>query len=463
MDLAGLLSWWQRKAVGRIGRSRNPPPTFVRRGLVVNGGLRFANPPYVLEYGVAAGVPAAGSRTARPNLRLAAILANLFTLTLTQLPAHAQTPTVELLATLSPAEIEEWQTYRQARAAYEPGAAAYWQQIETLRAQRRAKRKAGQLPVAADYVREMPPVYSGPQLSPALAKKIWAASPKDPETDIPVVADYLEAARTVYGFVPRQVPEPEFKRAYAIEALAHGLTKDNVVRVYAFETGGKGTHDMQAGIDPITRTGRGISTALGYAQLLAANSCNELVKHGPGFVQRLEEMARRRAQSPERTRELAHKAAVVRAMLREVLRVPNIWREHREFAKTPKGLGIHALNLDADVGPWLQVLKLKGLREEATKAGVFSLGSAEMELMNLSGPANGLEMMLPVAKGVPTANFFERGGYERNSVVRGRTAAQLLQEIDARMQQFMQKPGAVEFAAIFDRLRASAGQRSAAQ
>lgn len=366
--------------------------------------------------------------------------------------AHAQSPTIELLATLSPAEIAEWETYRQARAAHEPQAAAYWQEIETRRAARRAKRKAGEMPALSDYVREMPPVYNGPSLSPSLVKKIADAAPKDTDTYIPVVAENLQSAREIYGFVPRLVSEPEFKRAYAIEALAQGLSKDQVVRVYAFETGGKGTYDMQAGIDPLTKQGRGISTALGYAQLLAANSSNELVKHGPGFVRRLEEMAKRRAQTPERVRDLKRKATVLRAMLRDLTRVPNEWKAHRVFSRTPKGQAIHALNLDADIGPWLQVLKLKGLREEAAKAGVFTLSSAEIELMNLAGPGNGLEMMLPVAKGVPTTNFFERGGYERNSVVRGRTAAQLLAEIDARMQTFMTKPGAVEFAAIFDKL-----------
>lgn len=366
--------------------------------------------------------------------------------------AVAQMPTIELLATLSPAEIEEWQGYREARSSYEPGAAAYWQEVETRRAERRRKRALGQSPSAGDYVRDMPPVYNGPQLSPALAKKILDAAPKDPDTHIPVVADYLQAARVVYGFVPRQISEAEFKRAYAIEALENGLTKEHVVRVYAFETGGRGTFDMQAGIDPLTRQGRGISTALGYAQLLAANSSNELVKHGPGFVKRLEEMTRRRASTPDRVNELKRKAAVIRSMLRDLARIRNEWKAHRAFARTPQGLAIHALNLDGDVGPWLQVLKLKGLREEAAKAGVFSLSGAEIELMNLAGPGNGLEMMLPVAKSMPTANFFERGGYERNSVVRGRTAAQLLQEIDARMQAFLVKPGAVEFAAIFDKL-----------
>jgi hypothetical protein len=365
---------------------------------------------------------------------------------------RAYSPTPEILATLSPAELQEWQAYSQARAAFEPGAAAYWQQIEAVRSARRQKKAANQPLVATDYVRDMPPVYTGAPLSPALAKKITDATPKDPDTYIPVVADYLQAAQASYGFVPRTITEAEFKRAYAVEALANGLTKDHVVRVYAFETGGKGTFDMQAGIDPLTKQGRGISTALGYAQLLAANSCNELVKHGPGFIRRLDEMARRAAATPARAKELAGKAAVIRTMLKDLARVPNEWKSHRVFSRTPKGNAIHALNLDGDVGPWLQVLKLKGLREEAAKAGMFTLNGAEIELMNLSGPATGLEMMLPVARTMPTANFFDRGGYDRNSVVRGRTAASLLQEIDVRMKAFTVKPGAVEFAAIFDRL-----------
>ena len=366
--------------------------------------------------------------------------------------ARAQAPTVELLATLSPAEIAEWQAYRQARAAFEPAAAAYWTDVETRRQQRRQKKAAAQPLAPGDYVREQPPVYAGPALSPALVKKIQDAAPKDPDTYIAVVADCLTQARALYKFAPRRVTETEFKRAYAIEALAHGLTRDQVVRVYAFETGGRGTFDMQAGIDPLSGHGRAISTALGYAQLLAANSSNELVKHGPGFARRLDEMARRRTLTPERVLELKRKAAVVRAMLKDLARVPNVWKAHQAFARTPQGIAIHALNLDADVGPWLQVLKLKGLREEAAKAGLFSPSSAEIELMNLSGPATGLEMMLPVAKAVPTANFFDRGGYERNSVVRGRTAASLLAEIDTRMQAFLVKPGAIEFARVFDRL-----------
>ena len=110
---------------------------------------------------------------------------------------------------------------------------------------------------------------------------------------MPGVADYLASAKRHYNFTPERISESEYKRRYALEALSYGLSKDQVVRVFALETGGNGTADMQAGIHPITKKGRPISSALGYAQLLAANSVNVMAKHGPKFVARLERMIRR--------------------------------------------------------------------------------------------------------------------------------------------------------------------------
>jgi hypothetical protein len=124
-------------------------------------------------------------------------------------------------------------------------------------------------------------------------------------------------------------------------------------------------------------------------------------------------------------------------------------------------MGIHALNLDADIGPWLQVLKLKGLLVTAAEAGRTSLTGAELELMNLAGPRTGLEMMDPVARPMPTANFFSQGGYYRNGVVRERTAAELLKALDDRMDVHIKKAGSVEFAAVFDEvIAARTGARS---
>jgi hypothetical protein len=279
---------------------------------------------------------------------------------------------------------------------------------------------------------------------------VTEVKPPPPERPLATVADFLEQAKAVYGFVPTPTTEHEFKRRYAQEALAVGLTKDQIVRIYALETGGQGTYDMQAGLNPLTKQGRAISSALGYAQLLHANSTSELVKHGDRFAKRLLGMAATPGIEPGRAAALRAKAAIVRHMLRAARSIPDEWGHHMRFAGTPAGLGIHALNLDADVGPWLQVLKLKGLKDEAARSGRDNLVGAEIELMNLAGPRTGLEMMTPVAQNMPTANFFSEGGYYRNTIVREKTAAELLKALNDRMEVNVKKPGAVEFAQVFD-------------
>ena len=54
---------------------------------------------------------------------------------------------------------------------------------------------------------------------------------------------------------------------------------------------------------------------------------------------------------------------------------------------------------------------------------------------------------------VPTANMFQRGGYERNSVVRKfNTVSALLSATDAKMDARSELPGAREMEAAFDAL-----------
>jgi len=51
---------------------------------------------------------------------------------------------------------------------------------------------------------------------------------------------------------------------------------------------------------------------------------------------------------------------------------------------------------------------------------------------------------------VPTSNFFQRGGYERNPVaIRHNTVAKLLAVTDQRMDSNSNLPGARELAAAF--------------
>ena len=237
------------------------------------------------------------------------------------------------------------------------------------------------------------------------------------------MADFLDNAKAHYGFVPTPTTEREFKRRYAEEALAVGLTKDQVVRIYALETGGQGTYDMQSGINPITKQGRPISSALGYAQLLHANSTSELrqarrelrqAPAGHGGHARHAARARRRT---------AAKAAILRRMLRAARSVPNEWGEHVRFGGTPPGLGIHALNLDADVGPWLQVLKLKGLKDDAAQAGRPKPDRRRDRADEPRRAAHGSgDDDAASRSNMPTSNFFSEGGYYRNTIVREKTA-----------------------------------------
>jgi hypothetical protein len=364
--------------------------------------------------------------------------------------ARAWAQGTELAEKLTPAQLATYQAYRTARDKFDRQLKYYWRRVEAKRDARRAKRMLGQDYEPQDYIAQQPPKYPGPELPADLAKLVAQVAPPTPEPPMATVADFLETAKAQYGFVPALTSEREFKRRYALEALAVGLTKDQVVRIYALETGGQGTYDMQSGVNPITKQGRPISSALGYAQLLHANSTSELVKHGELFARRLLAMAGAPGTPPDRARALTGKATIVRRMLKAARSIPNEWSHHVRFAGTPAGLGIHALNLDAEVGPWLQVLKLKGLKDAAAAAGRADLAGGEIELMNLAGPRTGLEMLLPVAQAMPTSNFFSAGGYYRNTIVRDKTAAELLKALNERMEANLKRPGAIEFAQIFD-------------
>lgn len=351
----------------------------------------------------------------------------------------------------------ELAAYKQAQAAFERQLAAYWSDVNDRRTERRRKRAAGIGFTADDYVAAFPPVYQGPPLTKEIQAALeQEAKTREPPRPTPTVEDFLAAAQSVYGFVPERISEVEFKRRYAREAMVLGLSRDQVLRVYALETGGIGTADMQAGINPITKQGRAISTALGYAQLLHANSVNEIVKHGPAFVARLTAMTAGKGVTPQRVQQLKGKIAVLRKMIANARSVPNEWSAHVRYAGTPPGLGIHALNLDGDIGPWLQVHKLADIKKFAAEQGRPTLTGAELELMNLAGPATGLEMMTTLGASAPTPNFFSRMGYERNSVVRNRTGRELLLELDRRMDGHLTKPGAVEFARVYDEIEGRA-------
>ncbi len=376
-----------------------------------------------------------------------------------QAHAQSQTPLQEAIAKLTPEEQARFKAYEAARVSFLRRTDLYWRQIELKRKKRQSKLAAGKPVAAADYVAVQPPVYKGPERPADIMAKLPKPPPAPAEVrePVPIVDDFLQQAGEVYDYKPDRVSEDDFMISYAMEAVRLGFTRDQVVRLYALETGGMGTHDLQSGYNPRTR--KAASTALGYAQLLAANTIEQVRKDGEDFASRLERQATEGSVSDGRAESLRAKAAILRRMIADAKKVHENWPAHVAYAKTPNGIAMHALNLDGDVGPWLQVVKLRGIKDYAAKKGMTNLSGAQLELMNLAGPAHGFEMMQPVGSKMPTSNFFERRGYERNPVAAGKTGAQLLAKLDEIMDRNVQRQGAQRFARIFD----SIGQRLSGQ
>ncbi len=337
--------------------------------------------------------------------------------------------------------------YLQAQASFAAAAEAYWSAIAEKR-HLRAKKRANHEPVSLDdYVLTQPPVYSGPPKPRDPSKPYEEAAPP---VYVPVVADFLAAAQREFEFAPRRPrSDSEFKHIYAKIALAAGLTKEQIVRIYGFEAGGNGDYDVEAGLE-YSKRARAITTALGYNQLLATNTVEIVAEKGAQFVRNLQARA---AQLPDaEKRALQSKLAILRRMINFSKSVPDDWSEHQILANTPKGLGVHALNLDLDIGPLLQTQKLLDSIVFARRKGYGkTLSAAELEMMNLTGDGNGFDMIvMPGAwrDRVPTANFFQRRGYADNPVARrNNVVAKLIAATDARMDQEVNKSGARELAA----------------
>ena len=134
--------------------------------------------------------------------------------------------------------------------------------------------------------------------------------------------------------------------------------------------------------------------------------------------------------------------------------MPDEWAQHEKLGDTPQGWALHAMVLDIDIGPMLQTHKLLTSVIFARAKGYNRpLTAAELEMMNFTGDSTGLDMVtMPQAmrERVPTSNFFQRGGYERNPVaIRHNTVAKLFANMDGQMDSNSSKPGARELAAAF--------------
>jgi hypothetical protein len=368
----------------------------------------------------------------------------------TQVAAQSGQPAMappDLTATLAQYR-RALEAYTEAQRLYAAASGAYWSSIAEKRKLRNGKRARGEALSINDYVLEQPPIYTGP---PKPRNPLKPEAPSRPAY-VPVVADFLAAAEREFMFNPR-LPQNdgEFKRSYAKVAAAAGLTKDQVVRIYGFEATGNGNYDIEAGLE-YNKHARAITTALGYNQLLATNSVEIVAESGSEFVKELRDAAARLP--PDQRLVLDNKIEILRRMVTFARSVPDAWDQHEILANTEKGLGVHALNLDLDLGPMLQTQKLLDSVIFARRKGFTApLTAAELEMMNLTGDGTGFDMVtMPLAwrDKVPTANFFHPSGYADNPVAqRNNVVAKLIAATDARMDEEIKKPGARELAAAY--------------
>ena len=119
---------------------------------------------------------------------------------LAMMPAAAQTAEVRQAAVAVPASPAAMAQYRRALAEYEEAHAAYaeadayWSLITQKRRERAAKR-ASQEPLSLDdYVLTQPPVYAGPP-KPVDPSQTPEEKPPSSRPYVPVVTDFLAAAR----------------------------------------------------------------------------------------------------------------------------------------------------------------------------------------------------------------------------------------------------------------------------
>ena len=341
--------------------------------------------------------------------------------------------------------------YALAWQSFESQATAYWNEITEKRRTRQIKRRNGQAITLDDYVLTQPPVYGGPP------RQFDAAAPDRPPSArdtkyVPTIPEMLASAQKYFQFAPQRASEIEFKRAYAKALAVEGVPRDLAVRLYAFETGGIGTYDVQSGLLNARPGAKPLSAALGYNQLLITYTLHLLADQGEDFVRALQ--AKAAGLGGDQREAMLAKVAVLKRMIAFSRTVPANWNAQERLGETPQGWGVHPLLLDIDVGPLLQARKLNGsLRYPLTYGYREPLTAAELQMMNLMGDGSGLDIVtMPRAMRdqVPTSNFFQRRGYERNTVAsRNNTVAKLLAVTDARMDAAVQQQGARELAASF--------------
>lgn len=318
--------------------------------------------------------------------------------------------------------------YKQAKERYDTRLNDYWSNVVKTK-------KAG------NFVSDFPPRYEGPP------KPRGTVEHKEPKT-LPRLNDMLDGSRNLTRLItgdPNQpdyaiqrVSEDQFKQNYAAEVLrtgkANGLSPDvarNIVRsIYAFESGGAGTHEMLSGmpqdllkedkpgettISDQRRAFRPVSTAIGYTQMLQYNTVRQFDVNGGEISARLREMAQ---EQPSRADELNAKAQTVdqlqtlvrqelksfakanaegpadkrkayldangepTALCREDFAKSDIKLPGRDITGRQLASSLHAFHMDGDVGPILQSAELNHLLKYAKDNDFAGLLNQQKDAFN---------------------------------------------------------------------------------
>ncbi len=311
-------------------------------------------------------------------------------------PTYLSFAAEDLYTSCHKPEASKSECYKYFIENYQKELAGYWSTVES-------QKKYGR------PVLEFPPIYEGP-VKPA---GMEAVKPSN-TAKLPSVDEMLMQSKALNrlatgdesqpDFTVKQITEEEFKSNYARETLKVGAslgltsaqTEKIVLNIYAFEGGGKATHDMLSGV-PMELTKpeadghteladkrrqlHPLSSAIGYNQIIMSTNLTFADGEGKIVADRLRELAK---DSP-RKEELETKAALYENLQTklhgELMEVVKAHPESKDkyldkdgkpryqlyvdFAKSakPTGLGIsgrqfatalHALNLDGDIGPIVQ-------------------------------------------------------------------------------------------------------------
>ena len=206
---------------------------------------------------------------------------------------------------------------------------------------------------------------------------------------------------------------------------------------------------------PACRRGRVArdSPAVGYNQLLSTNTVSLIAEHGTGLLASSRQQAK--GLSGEEKQKMERKIEAFKRMLAVARTLPHRWSDYESLPRPrpPAGASMPRSSTAISARCCRCRSLSNSVRFARIKGYTAPLTPAELELMNLTGDGNGIDMVImpPALRArVPTANFFQQQGYERNPVAqRTGVVAALIASIEDKMASAAKSQGARDMAAAF--------------